>query len=592
MAVGRDEIEDKYKWDLNDLMPSLKEYDEIFSEVEKLVANIPKYRGQLGERKKMLEYFKLSDEIESKVERLYVYSHLKVDENQNISENTARKAKVYALLVKIEEISSFASVEITSLDAEFLRKTAKLEEFSVYDLILLRAIEEKEHILSENEEKLLAGLGEIFNTFHDIFTLTDNVDLKFEDVEDKDGKKPLNHSTYSLYLADGDRDLRRDAYNKYYAEYIQNLNHITATYVGNVKTDCFLAKTRKFPSALDKAMFSEEVDKKVYLTLLENISENCKYVHEYISLRKKVLKLENINFYDLYVSMVEGSELKLEYEDAVELVKKALLPLGEDYAEILQKGFQDRWVDVFYNEGKRSGAYSFGSNSCHPYVLLNYEKTSHDVFTIAHEMGHAIHSYWSSENQPSTKASYKIFVAEVASTVNEVLLLKHLISSTDDEKFKKFCLNYFLDMFRTTIFRQTMFAEFEAKAHEMCENGEEMTKDSFSREYDLLNRKYYGEEIVHDDNIKTEWARIPHFYRSFYVYKYATGLISAISIAYGILENKEGAVENYKKFLKSGCSDTPTNLLKIAGVDLETDEPFQKAMNVMIETLGELKSIL
>ncbi|MFI3167750.1 MAG: oligoendopeptidase F [Bacillota bacterium] len=590
--MKRNEIDKKYTWDKTQLIKNEEEFLIMLEKVKCGIAKVEKFKGKLNTAEVILKFFKKLDENDLALEKLFAYAHMWLDEDMACGDAHELSGKMQKLGVEYGELSAFADVEITALSEEFLLELSEMPEFAPYDRMLQSYIQEKKHILSESEEKIMAGLGEIFSGYSEIFNLTNNADITFEDMQVDGEAKPLNHSTYALYLASENREIRKQAYEKYYESFHKNLNHITGTYSGSVKKDCFVAKTRKFDSALDMSLFFEKVDKKVYNKLLENIKKNVGIMHDYISLRKRVLGLDEICFYDLYVSMVEGTQLELEYEDACALVKSALAPLGKEYTDLLSEGFENRWIDVFYSEGKRSGAYSLGTYDCHPFVLLNYEKTTHDVFTIAHEMGHALHSHYSSKNQPISKASYKIFVAEVASTVNEVLLLRHLIDNTEDVNFKKFCLNYFLDMIRTTIFRQTMFAQFEAKAHEMCEDGEILTKEALSFEYECLGRKYYGEEITHDDNIMIEWCRIPHFYRSFYVYKYATGLISAISIAYGILENGETAVDAYKEFLKSGCSDTPTNLLKIAGVDLETDAPFEKAMQVAKNTLAELESLI
>lgn len=577
-----------YTWDKSDMIESEAVLFVLFEEAEKLIVELADFRGKLNSGDSILQFFVKSDEAESVFERLSAYSHMWLDENLSNGDAVDLSEKIGMLGTKYGEMTSFASVELTSLSEEFLSGLAKEERFSDYNLELLNIARQKKHILSEKEEELLSGLSEILSGFSSVFSMTNNADLKFEDVVVGGEKQPLNHASYSLFLQNPDRSVRKEAYEKYYAEFFQNLNHISATYVGSVKKDCFLAKTRNFDSALSKALFSEEVDKKVYDRLCECVGENTHIIKNYIGLRKKVLGLSDIAFYDMYVPLFEGEELSLEYEDAYSLVKEALSPMGEEYVGLLQTAYENRWIDVFYHEGKRSGAYSMGIYDCHPYVLLNYEKTTHDVFTIAHEMGHALHSHYSCQNQPRAKAGYKIFVAEVASTVNEVLLLRHLIASAKNDGARKFYLSYFIDMARTTIFRQTMFAEFEAIVHEMRENGEVLSKDSFSKVYSELGKKYYGEDICHDNNIAIEWCRIPHFYRAFYVYKYASGLISAISIAYDILEKGEEAVAKYKEFLKSGCSKTPVELLKIAGVDLETSAPFERAMKAVSDSFEEL----
>ncbi|MEG1519712.1 MAG: oligoendopeptidase F [Clostridia bacterium] len=591
-VLKRSEISDNFKWKNSDLVANSQEFEKIFNEILALMDKIVGMKGKLNQKDVLLTCLKTSDEAECKLEKIYAYKFMIVDQDLNVSESNSEYQRVFGLYVKYSENTSFVTTELSSLPNEYLNSVANDPAFKDYDLAIKRIIEGREHLLGEKEEQLLAGLGEIFDSFSNIFNMSTDADMVFPSIKDENGNDvQLSHSKYGLLLASSNREVRKNAYETYYKEFGKNINHISATYSSSVKKDCFLAKTRKFSSALECALFYEEVSKEVYERLLLNISKTCPKVHEYIALRKKALNLPDIRFYDLYTSMVESKDLKLKYEDAIELVKTALKPLGQEYAELLNKAFTEGWIDIYNNEGKRSGAYSLGTYDCHPFVLLNYEETSHDVFTIAHELGHAMHSYFSSKFQPYAKHDYKIFVAEVASTVNEVLLLRNLIDNAKDKETKKFYLNYFLDMFRTTIFRQTMFAEFESVAHSKEESGIPLTKDLMNEEYEKLNKKYYGTEIIHDEFIKTEWCRIPHFYRTFYVYKYATGLISAISIAYGILENGQKNVDSYMKFLQSGASDIPTNLLKIAGVDLTTDAPFEKAMNIFASTLDELKSM-
>jgi len=398
----------------------------------------------------------------------------------------------------------------------------------------------------------------------------------------------LTHGAYSVCLHSEDRELRKKAYKAYYKAYKKCLNIITANYTASVNKDVFLSKVRKYDSALNRALNNEEVSVKVYENLLKSVKKALPTVHNYVAERKKILGLDKMNMYDLYVSLVDDYKLEKTYEDAYGLVEEGLSVLGEEYGKILHSAFLDGWIDVEETYGKRSGAYSVGVYGLkHPYVLLNYQKTAHNVFTIAHEMGHAIHTYYSNKNQPQVKADYTIFVAEVASTVNEVLLLNYLLGKETDNKAKRYYLNYFLDMFRTTLFRQTMFAEFEYKVHSLVEQGQALSRDVLNDIYLKLNKKYYGKSVISDKEISYEWARIPHFYSAFYVYKYATGIISAVSIADKILSKEKGAVENYIKFLSSGCSDTPVNLLKIAGVDLETEEPFDRAMKVFENTLNQ-----
>ncbi|MDD7457077.1 MAG: oligoendopeptidase F family protein, partial [Clostridia bacterium] len=383
---------------------------------------------------------------------------------------------------------------------------------------------------------------------------------------------------------------RKKAFNSMFNAYKDMINTIATNYAGNVKKDWFYADVRGFKSSMEKATFYENVSPKVYKALVKNVSDNFDVMHDYVAYRKKALGLDVLNMYDMYVPIVEGADIKLTYEESVSLVKEALKPLGKEYADILNTAFSSGWIDVVENKGKKSGAYSWGAYGVHPYVLLNYQQTTHDVFTIAHELGHAIHSYYSSSNQPYEDAGYVIFVAEIASTVNEVLLIKHLLNTTTDKKIRKYLLSYYMDMFRTTVFRQTMFAEFELKAHEMVEKDIPLNAENLSKEYYKLNKRYYGKAVKHNSLIKYEWARIPHFYTAFYVYKYATGLISAVNIASRILEDEKN-VEGYKNFLKAGCSMPPLDILKLAGVDLETSEPYEVAFKEFRDTLKELKEI-
>ena len=425
--------------------------------------------------------------------------------------------------------------------------------------------------------------------FKTAFGKIDNVDVSLGSVRVNGKRVKLTHGTYSQLLQNPDQNVRKAAFNTYYKGYEQLLNTIAAVYAGSVKSDVFMARARGYKDCLSAAMFNENVPECVYTNLIDSVNENCKYVHEYVAYRKEALGVEKLNMYDMYVPIVKGAELSLDFEDAFELVKKGLAVLGDEYVALLQKARDERWMDVYETENKRSGAYSWGSYSTKPYVLLNYSATIHDVFTIAHELGHSMHSYYSSHAQPYSKSGYAIFVAEVASTVNEVLLLKYLLKTTADKDMRKYLLSYYLDMFRTTLFRQTMFAEFEKISHDMEQKGKPLTPKALSAEYLKLNKKYYGPAVTHNKPISYEWARIPHFYNAFYVYKYATGITSAVNIANGIL-NDAANIEKYKKFLSAGGSDSPYEILKIAGVDLAEKQPFENAMREFKETLDMLKS--
>ena len=425
------------------------------------------------------------------------------------------------------------------------------------------------------------------------FSMLNNADIRFEPFTDSKGEEiKLSHGVYSLMMQSTCREDRKKAFESMYHAFENNINTIAALYNGNVQKNVFYARVRGFGSCLAAAAHGEDVPTAVYERLSECIDSNVGKLHEYLEYRRRKMGVDELHMYDLHVPVVEGCEMGMDYEDACKLVVKALAPLGENYCRLLEKAFAERWVDVYENKGKRSGAYSTGCYGCHPYVLLNYQRTTHDVFTIAHEMGHSMHTYFSNETQPLPKADYKIFVAEVASTVNETLLLNYLIRNCKDKKEKEFLLSYMLDMFRTTVFRQTQFAQFEYEAHTAAEKGVALTPEYLNDLYYRLNCKYYGgEKVVNDDLIKYEWSRIPHFYTAFYVYKYATGLISAVCIAADILEKGQSALDDYMKFLSAGGSMPPVEILKLAGVDLTTDVPFQKAMKVMQDYLAELKAL-
>jgi oligoendopeptidase F len=425
--------------------------------------------------------------------------------------------------------------------------------------------------------------------FDDIFSQADNVDVKLGSIKVDGKREKLTHGRYSFFLQHKDQAVRKAAFKTYYKGYIDLINTLTAIYSGNVKKDNFLARARGFKSCKQMKTFYENVPEKVYDNLIYAVNKNLPTMHEYVALRKKVLGVDTLNMYDMYVP-ITSTDLSVDFDEAFEMVKSGLKPLGEEYAKLLQCALDERWMDVYETENKRSGAYSSGCYGTKPFVLLNYSATVHDIFTIAHELGHSIHTYYSAHTQPYAKSGYEIFVAEVASTVNEVLLLKDMLAKAKDKELKKFLLSYYLDMFRTTLFRQTMFAEFEKIAHELDDNGEALTPDALNKRYYKLNKKYYGKAVKHNKEIAYEWARIPHFYSSFYVYKYATGITSAVSIAKNILSTP-GYFDKYKKFLCAGGSESPYEILKLTGVDLCSQKPFDDAMEEMKTTLEELGAL-
>ncbi|MGN1066467.1 MAG: oligoendopeptidase F, partial [Candidatus Fimimonas sp.] len=589
--TNRNEIPEKYKWNLGDIFATPAEWEKTFEEVSATVAEAVKFKGKLSDRDALLQFLKLSDNFDAVLGRLYCYAMMSYNEDSQDAEKQARFSKVYGLLTKVNAATAFVSPELSALPDETLKSFIADKDFADYDVSLKNLLEGKAHILSEAEETLLANVGAFSGQFQEVFGRLNNGDIKFETIE-VDGKPvQLGHGTYSMCLQHKDQAVRKLAFETYYKSFINVINTLAGLYEGSVKADVFRAHARRFGSAMESALFYEQVDKAVYDNLIKCMHGSFEPLHRYIALRKKLLGVETLNMYDLYVSIFEDADISCEYEEACELVKKGLAPLGQDYLDVVQQAFDNRWIDVHETPTKRSGAYSMGVPGVHPYMLLNYQKTTHDIFTIAHEMGHSMHTYYSDKTQPTAKSDYKIFVAEVASTCNEVLLLKYLLATVTDVNVKKYLLQYYLDMLRTTMYRQAMFAEFEQISHDMAEKGQPLTADALCEKYLQLNKMYYGDAVVHNDEIKYEWARIPHFYRAFYVYKYATGIISAVCIAEKILGEGESAVANYKKFLSLGGSMDPVSELKVAGVDLTSEEPFQIVAKSFQDTLSQLEEL-
>lgn len=591
MAKDRNQVPEKYKWDLTAIFKDVQEFDALYSEVENSL-DFSAYEGKLGDKNTLLELLRSLDGIDVKLEKLAVYATLSRDLDTRNSDAVALASRVDSLFVKYSSAVSFITPELTALSADVLESFIADPDFKDYDYQLRGLLKSKPHVLSKECENLLSLGGQAFAGYGDVFMMINNADLPFPEIEVDGEKIRLTHGTYSLLLQNDNQLTREKAFKAYYEAYISLINTITAVYTGNVNTNVFFARARKYGSCLENALSSEDVPSQVYENLLSSVNKALPLVHRYVADRKKALGVDTLHMYDLYVPLVENADIKLEFDDAFALVKKGLAPLGEDYGKLLQRAYDERWMDVEETDGKRSGAYSacvYGLN--HPHVLLNYQQTTHDVFTVAHELGHSIHSYKSNAAQPKSKADYKIFVAEVASTVNEVLLLKYLLKTSNDVKLKKYLLSYYMDMIRTTLFRQTMFAEFEYIAHSAAEKGQPLTKDYLCDEYLKLNEKYYGDAVVSDKEISYEWARIPHFYTAFYVYKYATGIISAISIAERILTIGQSAVDDYFKFLSSGGSDGPVELLKLAGIDLTKQDAYEAAMKSFEDALIEFENL-
>lgn len=589
--MRRSDIESKYKWKLEDIIPSDEAWEKEFAALKDKCGELCAYDGKLTDRDRVLACLRLQDEVSLCAERLYVFSAMRRDENVGDADSQARCDRAESALVKMSEMTAFITPQLTALDEDTLRGFAADPDFSDYDYLIRTLIRTKKHTLSEKEERLLAMTGSFSSTAQDAFRMLDNADIRFEPYVKSDGSKVrLTHGIYGAEMQSPVREDRKKAFETMHGAFKANVNTLAALYSGNVKKNIFYSRARGYQGCLDRATSGEDVPQSVYRKLVGCVEGGLPALSEYLEYRRRKLGVEELHMYDLHVPLVGGAELSLEYEDACKLVEEALAPLGEEYGELLKKAFAEGWIDVCENEGKRSGAYSWGAYGTHPYVLLNYQKTTSDVFTIAHELGHAMHSHYSNLNQPYAKAGYTIFVAEVASTVNETLMLRHLLGKSTDKAQRAYLLSYMLDMFRTTVFRQTQFAQFELEAHERAEKDEPLTAQTLSDLYYDLNRKYYsGENVVCDDLIRYEWSRIPHFYTAFYVYKYATGLISAVCIADRILNEGEKAVADYKKFLSAGGSMPPVEILKLAGVDLTDDAPFEKAMKMFSDFLAELK---
>lgn len=591
MSLTRNDVPENRKWKTEHIYATVDEWNKTYAEVEKKI-DFSEFAGKLTDAGTVKKCYDKTYDVLLDLSKLGVYAFMKHDEDTRDSLYVGLCQRVDDLEIKFSAATSFIEPELTALDEKTLKGFAENPLLKDYDYALKSLIKEKAHILSKETEEVLSLGGKVFGGYKEVFGMINNADLPFPTIK-VDGKPvKVTHGTYGVLLQSDDRKVRKEAFQKYYAAFKGLINSITSVYAGNVNKNVFLSKARKYESCLDRALSAEDVKPVVYENLLKAVNSALPSLHRYVRDKKKDLGLKTMHMYDMYVPTVKEAELQLDYEDAFKLVKEGLKPLGEEYGKLLQEAHDGGWIDVEETDGKRSGAYSIGVYGLqHPYVLLNYKKTTNNVFTIAHELGHALHTYHSNKYQPQAKADYRIFVAEVASTVNEVLLLKYLLKNSDDKKLKKYLLSYYTDMIKSTLFRQTQFAEFEYAAHTMAEEGKPLTKDALNEVYYNLNKKYYGRSVVSDDEIAYEWARIPHFYNAFYVYKYATGITSAITIAERIYAEGEEAVKDYFKFLSSGGSDSPVELLKLAGVDLTKKEPFKKAMESFKLALDEYEAI-
>ncbi len=588
----RNEIEEKYKWKLEDIYSSDSQWEQDFDKVRRMTGEIAKYKGTLADNiSRLIQCLEFSDEVLSLNDKLFAYARMRRDENNAESRYQALTDRAMTLSTEVYAAVSFIVPEIISIDEELLKNSINNnDEFSIYRQYISELIRQKKHILSDREEQLLALSAEMANAPSDIFTMFNNADIKFGFIKDESGNEvEVTKGRYSKFMESHDRRVREDAFHALYKSYSEMKNTLASALSNELKVSKFYATVRKYDSSLNSSLDADNVPTAVYDNLIATVDRGLPVLHRYLELRKRALKLDELHMYDLYVPIVDEPKKHIPYEDAVKKVVDALSPLGGKYIEDLKKGFESGWVDVYESQGKTSGAYSWGSHLTHPYVLLNYQGTINDVFTLAHEMGHSMHSYYTNLKQPYIYSEYKIFVAEVASTVNEALLNDYMLKNASSKREKAYLLNHYLDEFRGTLFRQTMFAEFEKITHDMLQNGQALTADEFCNIYRKLNEKYFMPEVVVDKEIDMEWARIPHFYSSFYVYKYATGISAAVSLSQQILKDGTPAVERYLNFLGSGSSDYPLELLKKAGVDLTEPKPIEDAIKVFESILDELE---
>ncbi len=591
----RSEVEVPYTWAIEDLYASDELWQKEYDKLKEMLPNAEEFKGRLGKSAELLlSFLQLCDEIGKLMERVYVYANQKYHEDTANAVYQDLSNKAAALSVQVSSALSFATPEILTIPEESIAGFKHEEEgLLLYDFYLTDILRMKPHILSGEMEGLLADAGEIAEAPGNIFSMFNNADIKFPEITDEDGHTvKITHGRYGQFLESTDRRVRREAFEGVYATYYSFRNTLAASFSSNVKQEVFFAKARNYRSTMEKSLDAGNIPVEVYTNLVEAVHENMNLMHRYVSLRKKLLGLEELHMYDLYTPLVGDVKMEIPFEEGKKIVAKGLMPLGEEYQKILMEGYNHRWIDVYENENKRSGAYSWGAYGTHPYVLLNYNDTLNNVFTLAHEMGHAIHSYHSDRTQPYVYAGYKIFVAEVASTCNEALLIDYMLKNTEDKKQKAYLINHFLEKFKGTLYRQTMFAEFEMLTHKLVEEGESLTADSLCKIYHDLNMAYFGEDIVIDPEIDMEWARIPHFYDAFYVYQYATGYSAAIALSRRILNEGPGAVKDYLQFLSSGSSNYPIELLKTAGVDMSTKEPVNQALKLFDELLDQMEELL
>ena len=590
----RSDIPVEFTWNMEDMFPSDEAWKELYRETEKRLPDYQNYKGKLAESAETLyQCLLFDDECSLAIERLFVYARQKSDEDTGNQIYQELTGKAQLLANRAAELSSFLIPEILSMDETLLSGYLKSDcGIAHYRKVIERVLDKKAHTLSVEMEELLAQSLEATQGASQIFNMFNNADLKFPEIQVGGESVRITHGNYIKLMENQDRTVRQNAFFALYGSYKSFINTLASTFSANIKQAVFYARARHYSSSRAYALAENEIPENVYDQLIAAVHDRMGLMHRYAALRRRALGVEELHMYDLYVPMVADYDRSYTYEEAKAMVLEGLAPLGDHYLSLLKEGFRNRWIDVYENEGKRSGAYSWGAYGTHPYVLLNFSGTLDHVFTLAHEMGHALHSWHSDQNQPYTYAGYKIFVAEVASTCNEALLIRHMLDKAENEKEEAYLINHFLESFRGTLFRQTMFAEFEAIVHRKAAEGEPLTAESLCGIYRQLNVEYFGPDMVVDHEIDYEWARIPHFYTPFYVYQYATGFSAAVAISSRILAGDQGTLDGYVKFLSGGCSMTPIELLKLCGVDMSTSKPVGEALAVFEGLLDRLETLI
>ena len=592
--MERSTIENKFKWTIDEMYPNEESIEKDIQKVKELIEEVKRYKGILADSEEnIFKALNISEEASRILQNLYVYTHMKSHEDTRINKNQSNATKIDMLSTELSMATSYMVPEIIAMDNEKLENYLKTERLSHYKKYVDDILRLKPHTLNEREEELLASVADLSGVPENVYDMLSFADLQFPEIEDENGEKVrVTHSNFSLFLKSKDARVRKDAFEAMYGIYGQYKNTFASILYGGIKSEIFYAKTRKYESALQGSLFQDNVSVNVYNNLIDAVHENLDTLNDYIDLKKKFLGLDKINMYDLYVPLTENFDMEISYEKAQKIILEALKPLGEEYLENVKKAFAEGWIDVYGNEGKQGGAYSWGSYDSKSYILMSYKDDLNSLFTLIHEMGHSMHSFYSKNNQPYLYSGYKIFVAEVASTLNELLLINYLLKNAESKEERVYLLNYYLEQFRTTVYRQTMFAEFEKICHGKVEEGEPLTAEDFNNIYYDLNKKYYGESCEVNEEIALEWARIPHFYSNFYVYKYATGFSAASALSKQILEEGESAVSRYKEFLKSGGSEFPLDQLRKAGIDMEKKESVDEALHVFKDLVKQLEKEL